>query len=211
MFMDSIKFYPRFNWIYGGFDCKKIDFLSQFRLLLEEIKVLGSNYNFEELMWSNQGLNCIIIEVWWPIKDLIETIWNQDQTGKGAKIKGSNYNLFGGLDYKIAKNIQGPNQKYAFWISKRRRFLDNCWSPSSSATVSTVNERYQWSHFSNKNGRLLQLWGMFHGYYSSTCHYHVGRCTACHSLAYKSQRKTMKRKKEKERGGKTRGERQRKE
>ena len=26
MFMDSIKFYPRFNWIYRGFDCKKIDF-----------------------------------------------------------------------------------------------------------------------------------------------------------------------------------------
>jgi hypothetical protein len=23
MFMDSIKFYLRFNWIYGGFDCKK--------------------------------------------------------------------------------------------------------------------------------------------------------------------------------------------
>ena len=38
---------------YRGFDCKKIDFLSQFRLLLEEIKVLGSNYNFEELIWSN--------------------------------------------------------------------------------------------------------------------------------------------------------------
>ena len=50
IFMDSIKFYPRFNWIYGGFDCKKIDLLSQFRLLLEEIKLLGSNYNFEELI-----------------------------------------------------------------------------------------------------------------------------------------------------------------
>jgi hypothetical protein len=23
IFMDSIKFYLRFNWIYGGFDCKK--------------------------------------------------------------------------------------------------------------------------------------------------------------------------------------------
>jgi hypothetical protein len=23
MFMDSIKFYLRYNWIYGGFDCKK--------------------------------------------------------------------------------------------------------------------------------------------------------------------------------------------
>jgi len=53
MFMDSIKFYPRFNWIYRGFDCKKIDFVSQFRLLSEEIKVMGSNCNFKELIWSN--------------------------------------------------------------------------------------------------------------------------------------------------------------
>jgi hypothetical protein len=30
MFMDSIKFYWRFNWIYGGFDRKKNWFLSQF-------------------------------------------------------------------------------------------------------------------------------------------------------------------------------------
>ena len=77
MFMDSIKFYPKFNWIYGGFDGNKIDFLSQFRFLLEIIKVMGFNYNFKELIWSNQELNCIIIEVWWPIKDLIETIQNQ--------------------------------------------------------------------------------------------------------------------------------------
>jgi hypothetical protein len=77
MFMDSIKSYLRFNWIYGVFDCKKNWFLSQFQLLLDEIKVLGSNYNFEKLIWSNQGFNCIIIEVWWPIRDLIETIQNQ--------------------------------------------------------------------------------------------------------------------------------------
>jgi hypothetical protein len=32
MFMDSIKFYWRFNWIYIGFDYKKNWFLSQFRL-----------------------------------------------------------------------------------------------------------------------------------------------------------------------------------
>jgi hypothetical protein len=50
MFMDSIKFYLGFNWIYGEFDCKKNWFLSQFRLLLEEIKVLKSNYNFKELI-----------------------------------------------------------------------------------------------------------------------------------------------------------------
>ena len=82
MFIDSIKFYPRFNWIHRGFDCKKIDFLSQFRLFLEEIKVLRSNYNFEKLIWLNQGLNCIIIEVWWPIRDLIETIQNQGPNRK---------------------------------------------------------------------------------------------------------------------------------
>jgi hypothetical protein len=64
MFIDSIKFYLRFNWIYGGLDCKKNWFLSQFSFLLDEIKVLGSNYNFEELICSNQGFNCIIIEVW---------------------------------------------------------------------------------------------------------------------------------------------------
>jgi hypothetical protein len=46
-----------------GLIVRKNDFLFQFRFLLEEIKVLGSNYNFEELIWSNQGLNCIIIEV----------------------------------------------------------------------------------------------------------------------------------------------------
>jgi hypothetical protein len=44
---------------------------------LEEIKVLGSNYNFKELIWSNQGLNCINIEVSWPIRDLIEEIRSQ--------------------------------------------------------------------------------------------------------------------------------------
>jgi hypothetical protein len=82
MFMDSIKFYPMFNWIYRGFDCKKIDLLSQFRLLLKEIKVLKSNYNFEELIWSNKRFNWIIIEVWWPIRDLIETIRDQGPNQK---------------------------------------------------------------------------------------------------------------------------------
>jgi len=32
MFMGSIKCYWRFNWIYGEFDCKKIDFWSYFGL-----------------------------------------------------------------------------------------------------------------------------------------------------------------------------------
>jgi hypothetical protein len=54
----------------------------QFRFLLEEIKVLGFNYSFKKLIWSNQGLNCIIIEVCWPIRDLIETIRNQGPNQK---------------------------------------------------------------------------------------------------------------------------------
>ena len=111
MFMDSIKFYLRFNWIYGGFDCKKNWFLSQFRLLLEEIKVLGSNYNFEELIWSNQGLNCIIIEVRWPIRDLSETIQNQEPNRKGAKIKGFNYNFSGGLITKLQKHPRTKSEE----------------------------------------------------------------------------------------------------
>jgi len=66
---------------------------------LEDINVLGSNYNFWELIWSNQGLNCINIEVWWPIRDLIEEIQNQGLNGKrhvnrGDAIKtGSGANL----------------------------------------------------------------------------------------------------------------------
>jgi hypothetical protein len=46
-----------------GLIARKIDFKS-IRLLSEEIKIFGSNYNFEKLIWSNQGLNCIIIEVY---------------------------------------------------------------------------------------------------------------------------------------------------
>jgi hypothetical protein len=51
------------------------------------------NYNFLELIWSNQGLNCINIEVWWPIRDLIEEIKNQGPKWKGAKIKDLILNL----------------------------------------------------------------------------------------------------------------------
>jgi len=117
MFMDSIKFYPRFNWIYRRFDCKKIDLLSLFRLLLEEIKVLGSNDNFEELIWPNQGFDCIIIEVLWLIRDLIDIPKTKDQIRKCAEIKGFDYNFVKGLITKLRK-IQWPNQK----DQKRLRF-----------------------------------------------------------------------------------------
>jgi hypothetical protein len=44
---------------------------------LEEIEVWGSNCNFYELIWSNQGLNGINIKVLWAIGDLIGEIQNQ--------------------------------------------------------------------------------------------------------------------------------------
>jgi len=90
-------------------------FLSHFRLLLEESKVLGSTYNFEELIWSNQELNCIIIEVWWLIRDLIETIRNQGPNQKSAKIKGSNYNSSRGFITKLSKQ---PRTESKIFIQK---------------------------------------------------------------------------------------------
>ena len=72
--------WTQLNFIQGliefmkGLIARKLIFLSQFSFLLEVIKVIGSNYNVEELIWSNQGFNYIIIEVWWLIRDLIEII-----------------------------------------------------------------------------------------------------------------------------------------
>jgi len=103
MFRDSMKFYLRFNWIYRGFDCKKNWFLSQFRLLLEEIKVLGSNYNFEKLIWPNQGFNCIVIEVGWLIRDLIDITRNQGPNQKRHRNQGIRLQFCWRFDYKIAK------------------------------------------------------------------------------------------------------------
>jgi hypothetical protein len=44
---------------------------------LEEIQVLGSKYNFFRVNLVKSGLNCINIEVWWLIRDLIEEIRDQ--------------------------------------------------------------------------------------------------------------------------------------
>ena len=46
----------------------------------------------------------------------------KDQTRKGAKIKGSNYNSYGGLDYKIVKTAKDQIENIHFEILKRRRF-----------------------------------------------------------------------------------------
>jgi hypothetical protein len=73
-----------------------------------------------------------------------------------AKIKGSNYNLLGGLDYKFEKTCKDQIRNILFWIWKRRRFLDNCLSPSSSAMVSIVNAMKPLAM------EPLQSGGMFH-------------------------------------------------
>jgi hypothetical protein len=49
MFMDSIKFYWKFNWIYRGFDCKKIDF---------EVNL---SFNWKKLKFRGQ---IIIFKIW---------------------------------------------------------------------------------------------------------------------------------------------------
>jgi hypothetical protein len=41
MFMDSIKFYLRFNWIYKGFDCKKNWFLINLGFYWKKLKFRG--------------------------------------------------------------------------------------------------------------------------------------------------------------------------
>jgi len=51
--------WTQLNFIQGliefieGLIARKLIFVSQFRFLSEEIKVLGSNCNFKELIWSN--------------------------------------------------------------------------------------------------------------------------------------------------------------
>jgi hypothetical protein len=105
MFMDSIRFCWKINWVYERFDCKINYFLSQFRFYLEGIKVWGSNYNFQELIWSNKGFNCINIEVWRPIKDLIKEIQkSMTKLENVRKYRGWNW-LNQGLNWRNLKFI----------------------------------------------------------------------------------------------------------
>ena len=82
MFMTQLNFIQGLIELMEGLIVRKINFLSQFRFLLKVIKVMGSNYNFNELIWSNQEFNCVIIEVWWSIRNLIKTIRNQGPNQK---------------------------------------------------------------------------------------------------------------------------------
>jgi len=82
MLRDSIKLYWKFNWIYviefmEGLIVRKIDFGVNLGFNWKKLKFWGQIIFFLELIWSNWGLNCINIKVWWPIGDLIEEIWDQ--------------------------------------------------------------------------------------------------------------------------------------
>jgi len=56
-----------------------------------------------------------------------------DQTEKGSKIKGSNYNFSGGLITKLQKHPR-TKSKISFKVEKRCRFTEHC-SLSSSEDV----------------------------------------------------------------------------
>ena len=61
---------------------------SIYALIRRNLKFGGRICNFKESIWSNQGLNCINIEVWLVIKDLIEEIQNQWPNRKGMWMQG---------------------------------------------------------------------------------------------------------------------------
>ena len=79
--LDSIKFIKGLIEFIKSLIARKINFEVNLGINWKKLKFL-SNYNFLELIWSNQGLNCINIEVWWPIRNLIEEIWNQGPNWK---------------------------------------------------------------------------------------------------------------------------------
>jgi hypothetical protein len=56
MFMDSIKFYWRFNWIYGGFDCKKIDFEVNLGFNRKKLKFWGQIIIFKSWFGQIRGI-----------------------------------------------------------------------------------------------------------------------------------------------------------
>ena len=100
------------------FDCKKNRFLGQFKLLLDEIKVLGSNYNFKELIWPNQGLNYIIINER-DIKELRKKktgkIWKQ---GRACFKKGEEPLPF---SIRTAPALHNEKEAYATERKNKRR------------------------------------------------------------------------------------------
>jgi len=82
----------------------------------------------------------------------------KDQTRKGGKIKGSNYNSSGGLDYKIVKTSKHRIENIHFEILKRRRFLKEHYSLSpSKKVVSAVKQGYVLQQIAPIMGHVLWL------------------------------------------------------
>ena len=118
----------------------------------------------------------------------------RDQTRKGAKIKGSNYNSFGGLITKLSST------ESKIFILKLRRFLKEHYSLSPSKKVV----------FSSKTGiRFAANCSNYGAHFMAaiplSLYYKATITTAGLSLAYKSQRKTVKRGGERDSEGKNRG------
>jgi len=118
----------------------------------------------------------------------------RDQTRKGAKIKGSNYNSFGGLITKLSST------ESKIFILKLRRFLKEHYSlsPSKKAVFSSKTGIRFAANCSNYGAHFMAAIPLS-PYYKATI------TTAGLSLAYKSQRKTVKRGGERDSEGKNRG------
>ena len=83
----------------------------------------------------------------------------KDQTGKDAKIKGSNYNFSGRLDYKIEKHSMTKSEVF-IWILKRHRFLDTIRCLFHAAVFSSNG----WGIFCSMASVMehaLRLWSLY--------------------------------------------------
>ena len=111
----------------------------------------------------------------------------RDQTRKGATIKGSNYNSSRGLDYKIIKTAKDRIENIHFEILKRRRFLKEHYSlsPSNKAVFRSKTGIRFAANCSNYGAHFMAAIPLSPDYKATIT-------TAGLSLAYKSQRKTVK-------------------
>jgi hypothetical protein len=79
----------------------------------------------------------------------------KDQTRKDVKIKGSNYNSYRGLDYKIVKTAKDRIENIHFEILKRRRFHYSL-SPSKKS-FSALKQGYVLQQIAPIIGHVLWL------------------------------------------------------
>jgi hypothetical protein len=109
----------------------------------------------------------------------------RDQTRKDAKIKGSNYTSSGGWITKFSKQ---PTTESKIFILKLRRFLKEHYSlsPSKKALFSSKTGIRFAANCSNYGAHFMAAIPLSPDYKATIT-------TAGLSLAYKSQRKTVKR------------------